>query len=143
MDAPARESLKFGMIFAVVGVVLALAAPPLLASAAATMGLAAGGLLNAATAAGVVGSALAFGGFGMLYPRVKSFLGSAFGNQQPDAASQSAASGVPDSGHPDLDSPQAPGQDLQNISGERARTTFCQRLDADRAQKRTTDSLGI
>jgi hypothetical protein len=131
------------MIFAVVGVVLALAAPPLLASAAAAMGLAAGGLLGAATVAGVVGSALGFGGFGMLYPRVKSFLGSAFSKQQPDVASESAASGVSDSRHADVASLQAPGQDLQNISGERTRTTFCQKLDADRAQKRATDSLAI
>lgn len=141
MGAPARESLKTGMIFAAVGVALALVVPSLLASAAAMTGLAAGSFLGAA---GVVGSALVFGGFGVLYPSVKSFVGSAFGNQQPDAASQSAASRVSgDSRHADVDSLPAPGQDLQNVSGEHTTTTFCQKLDADRAQKRSADSLGI
>jgi hypothetical protein len=130
------------MIFAVVGVVLALTAPPLLAAAAATMGLAAGGLLNAATAAGVVGSALAFGGFGMLYPRVKSFVGSAFGKQRPDVISQRGTS-ESDSRHPEADSPDAPEQSPQNVSGERTRTTFCQKLDAERAQKTAIDSLSF
>ena|ERR1700728_2223161 len=143
MVSPARASLKSGMIFAVVGVVLALTAPPLLASAAAVMGLAAGGLLGAATVAGVVGSALGFGGFGMLYPRVKSFLGSAFSKQQPDLAGQSAGPGVSDSRQRDVDSLPAPGQGLQDISGARPTTTFCQKLDADRARQRAPDSLAI
>src|ERR1700728_3155263 len=139
MVSPARESLKSGIIFAVVGVVLALTAPPLLAVAAATMGIAAGGLLGAATVAGVVGSALAFGGFGMLLPRIKSFLGSAVSRQQPDVAGQSAAPGVLDSRQQDVDFPQY----QQNISGQRTGTTFCQKLDAERAQTRATESLGI
>jgi hypothetical protein len=142
MASPARESLKSGMVFAVVGVALALTAPPLLAAAAAAMGLAAGGLLGAATVAGVVGSALAFGGFGMLYPRVKSFVGSAFGKQQPDVIGQSAASGLSDR-QSNVDSLQAPVRDLQNISGDRTGTTFCQKLDAERAQARATESLSI
>ena len=142
MVSPARESLKSGMIFGVVGVVLALTAPALLASAAAMMGLAAGSFLGAATMAGVVGSAVVFGGFGMLYPRAKSFLASAFGKQQPDVVGQSAASRLSDR-QSNVDSLQAPVRGLQNISGDRTGTTFCQKLDAERAQARATESLGI
>lgn len=41
MEAHARDSLKGGIVFAAIGVILALTVPPLLASAAAAMGLAA------------------------------------------------------------------------------------------------------
>ena len=143
MEARTRESLKSGIVFAAVGVILALTVPPLLASAAATIGLAAGGLLGAATVAGVLGSALVFGGFGMLYPRVKSLLDSASGKQQPEVASQSATARGSDSRQRDVDSPQAPEQFPQEASGERTKATFCKKLEADRAQRKAADSLGI
>ena len=143
MEAHARDSLKGGIVFAAIGVILALTVPPLLASAAAAMGLAAGGLLGAATVAGVLGSALVFGGFGMLYPRVKSLLDPASGKGQPEVASQIAAARGSDSRQQDVDPPQAPEQFLQSASGERAKATFCQKLDADRTQRKAADSLGI
>jgi hypothetical protein len=143
MKSRAQESLKSGIVFAAVGVVLALTVPPLLASAAATMGLAAGGLLGAATVTGVLGSTLVFGGFGMLYPRVKSWLAPASLKQQPDSASQSAAARGLDPRQQEVDSVQAPERVPQNASAEPAKATFCQKLDADRSQRKAADSLGL
>lgn len=143
MESHTRESLKSGVVLAAVGVVLALTVPPLLASAAATMGIAAGGLLGAATVTGVIGSALVFGGFGMLYPRVKSWLASASGKQQPDSAGQSAPAREEDSRQQDVVPLQAPEPLQQKASEERVKPTFCHKLDADRSQRKAGDSLSI
>jgi len=118
MESRTQKSLKSGIVFAAVGVVLALTIPALLASAAATMGIATGGLLGAATVTGVLGSALAFGGFGMLYPRLKSWLTPASLEQQPDIASQSAAARGFDSRRQEVDSVQAPEQVPQEATEE-------------------------
>lgn len=91
----------------------------------------------------MLGSALVFGGFGMLYPRVKSWLAPASLKQQPDMASQSAAAREGDSRQQEVDSLQAPEQFLQGASAERAKATFCQKLEADRSQRKAADSLSL
>jgi hypothetical protein len=143
MDARTRDSLKSGIIFAAVGVALALAAPPLLASAAAMMSFGAGGLLGAVSVSGVVASALVFGGLGMLYPRVKSLLDSASGKLPTEVSSQSIPARVGGSRQRGGEPSQASEQLLEDSLGDRANATFCQKLDADRARRNAADSLGV
>jgi hypothetical protein len=143
MKASVRESLKSGITFAAIGLVAALAVPPLLTSVAATMGLAAGGLLGAATIAGVLGTVLVFGGFGILYPRLKSLLGFGSGRQSPELTSETAAGKESDSRQIDINPQQAPEHPLQTDIGEPANTTFCQKVGAERIARKAGARLSI
>jgi hypothetical protein len=143
MKTSLQESLESGITFAAIGLVAALAVPPLLTSIAATMGLAAGGLVGAATIAGVLGTAMVFGGFGILYPRMKSLFGFGSGGQSPEMTSGTAAATVSDSRQIDVNAQQAPEQPPQTDIGEPANTTFSQRIDAERIARKADARLSI
>jgi hypothetical protein len=142
MKPVVRESLKNGIVFALVGAALALAAPPLLTLAVGAMGLAAGGLFGASTTGAVLGSALVFGGVGALSPGLLSLFGSIFGKDSPENTRQTATAGESDSRQIAVNAQQTPEPALQ-AGGQRASATFCQKLDADRTQAKAAGRLSL
>jgi hypothetical protein len=141
MKPVVRESLKKGIVFAAIGVVLGLAVPPLVPLVVGAMGFAAGSVA-AATATSVLGSALVFGGLGALSPGLQSLFGSIFGKGSPENTRQTAPRKGSDSTQIDADPKPSPEQALQAVSGERA-TTFCQKIDADRTQGKSAVRLSL